>query len=150
MAVSSLQCHGHLGYVSCHGDTGQREASSTACRGMFSDPDNSICKTAGDQFALFEAVVALAMLMRRYEFTIDPAAPEVHHPLNRYCLNPRAPVCIADNNRAPHRSKTTEKGCSAFPALHTRAPATLGHHPTAAVRCTGVMNAVQLWAGYGP
>ena len=33
--------------------------------------------TAGDQFALFEAVVALSMLMRRYDFAIDPAAPEV-------------------------------------------------------------------------
>lgn len=34
-------------------------------------------KCIGDQFALFEAVVALSMLMRRYKFTIDPAAPEV-------------------------------------------------------------------------
>ena len=32
---------------------------------------------AGDQFALFEAVVALAMLVRRYDFRLDPAAPPV-------------------------------------------------------------------------
>ena len=32
---------------------------------------------AGDQFALFEAVVALAMLARRYDFRLDPAAPPV-------------------------------------------------------------------------
>ena len=32
---------------------------------------------AGDQFALFEAVVALAMLVRRYDFRLAPAAPRV-------------------------------------------------------------------------
>ena len=32
---------------------------------------------AGDQFALSEAVVALAMLMRRFEFSMDPEAPPV-------------------------------------------------------------------------
>lgn len=32
---------------------------------------------AGDQFALFEAVVALAMLIRRFEFSLDPEAPPV-------------------------------------------------------------------------
>jgi beta-ring hydroxylase len=34
-------------------------------------------KCIGDQFALFESVVALAMLMRRFEFRPDPAAPPV-------------------------------------------------------------------------
>ena len=33
--------------------------------------------SAGDQFALSEAVVALAMLMRRFEFSMDPEAPPV-------------------------------------------------------------------------
>ena len=32
---------------------------------------------AGDQFALFESVVALAMLMRRFNFSMAPAAPAV-------------------------------------------------------------------------
>lgn len=32
---------------------------------------------AGDQFALFEAVVALAMLIRRFDFSLDPEAPPV-------------------------------------------------------------------------
>lgn len=32
---------------------------------------------AGDQFALSEAVVALAMLMRRFELSLDPEAPPV-------------------------------------------------------------------------
>ena len=31
----------------------------------------------GDQFALFESVVALAMLVRRFNFRLDPAAPPV-------------------------------------------------------------------------
>ena len=31
----------------------------------------------GDQFALSEAVVALAMLMRRFELSMDPEAPTV-------------------------------------------------------------------------
>ncbi len=34
-------------------------------------------KCIGDQFALFESVVALAMLMRRYEFRLAPDAPSV-------------------------------------------------------------------------
>ena len=34
-------------------------------------------KCIGDQFALFESVVALAMLMRRYEFSMAPDAPPV-------------------------------------------------------------------------
>jgi len=34
-------------------------------------------KCIGDQFALFESLVGLAMLMRRYEFTLDPEAPPV-------------------------------------------------------------------------
>ena len=41
---------------------------STACSHLTS---------AGDQFALSEAVVALAMLMRRFEFSMDPEAPPV-------------------------------------------------------------------------
>lgn len=32
-------------------------------------------KCIGDQFALFEALVALSMLMRRYEFKLDPTKP---------------------------------------------------------------------------
>lgn len=32
---------------------------------------------AGDQFALFESVVALAVLMRRFEFTMAADAPPV-------------------------------------------------------------------------
>ncbi len=32
-------------------------------------------KCIGDQFALFEALVALSMLMRRYEFRLDPTKP---------------------------------------------------------------------------
>ncbi len=32
---------------------------------------------AGDQFALFESVVALAMLLRRFEFEMAPNAPPV-------------------------------------------------------------------------
>ena len=34
-------------------------------------------KCIGDQFALFESVVALAMLQRRFTFELDPAAPPV-------------------------------------------------------------------------
>lgn len=34
-------------------------------------------KCIGDQFALFESVVALSMLMRRYEFSMAPDAPPV-------------------------------------------------------------------------
>jgi len=34
-------------------------------------------KCIGDQFALFESVVALAMLLRRYEFELAPGKPEV-------------------------------------------------------------------------
>lgn len=34
-------------------------------------------KCIGDQFALFESVVALAMLVRRFDFTTAPGAPEV-------------------------------------------------------------------------
>jgi beta-ring hydroxylase len=34
-------------------------------------------KCIGDQFALFESVVALAMLLRRFTFTADPRAPPV-------------------------------------------------------------------------
>ncbi|KXZ44112.1 hypothetical protein GPECTOR_73g633 [Gonium pectorale] len=34
-------------------------------------------KCIGDQFALFEALVALSMLMRRYEFTLDTSKPPV-------------------------------------------------------------------------
>ena len=33
---------------------------------------------AGDQFALFESVVALAILLRRFEFHMAPAAPAVN------------------------------------------------------------------------
>lgn len=56
------------------------------------------CETTGDQFALFEAVVALAMLMRRYEFTIDPAAPEVHTPLETLstCRSAEVNVTLLD------------------------------------------------------
>ena len=32
---------------------------------------------AGDQFALFEAVTALAMLVRRFDFRLDPDSPPV-------------------------------------------------------------------------
>lgn len=32
-------------------------------------------KCIGDQFALFEALVALAMLLRRYEFMLDTSKP---------------------------------------------------------------------------
>lgn len=32
---------------------------------------------AGDQFALFEAITALAMLVRRYDFRLDPDSPPV-------------------------------------------------------------------------
>ena len=32
---------------------------------------------SGDQFALSEAIVALAMLMRRFELRMDPEAPPV-------------------------------------------------------------------------
>ena len=35
------------------------------------------CVPAGDQFALFESVVALSMLMRRFDFHQDPNAPPV-------------------------------------------------------------------------
>ncbi len=34
-------------------------------------------KCIGDQFALFEAIVALAMLVRRFDFEVAPDAPEV-------------------------------------------------------------------------
>ena len=34
-------------------------------------------KCVGDQFALFEALVALAMLIRRYDFVPAPDAPPV-------------------------------------------------------------------------
>jgi beta-ring hydroxylase len=34
-------------------------------------------KCIGDQFALFESVVALAMLLRRYTFASDPDAPSI-------------------------------------------------------------------------
>ena len=43
---------------------------------MCSLPDTAM-SCAGDQFALSEAVVALAMLMRRFEFSMDPEAPPV-------------------------------------------------------------------------
>ena len=43
---------------------------------MCSLPDTAV-SCAGDQFALSEAVVALAMLMRRFEFSLDPEAPPV-------------------------------------------------------------------------
>ena len=32
---------------------------------------------AGDQFALFESIVALAILLRRFEFRMAPGAPSV-------------------------------------------------------------------------
>ena len=32
---------------------------------------------AGDQFALFESVAALAVLLRRFEFRLAPGAPPV-------------------------------------------------------------------------
>lgn len=34
-------------------------------------------KCIGDQFALFESIVALSMLTRRYDFTLDPNGPAV-------------------------------------------------------------------------
>jgi cytochrome P450 len=34
-------------------------------------------KCIGDQFALFEALVALAVLLRRYDFSLAPGKPEV-------------------------------------------------------------------------
>lgn len=34
-------------------------------------------KCIGDQFALFESIVGLSMLMRRFEFVMDPNAPPV-------------------------------------------------------------------------
>jgi hypothetical protein len=34
-------------------------------------------KCIGDQFALFEAIVALSMLLRRYDFSPSPEHPEV-------------------------------------------------------------------------
>jgi beta-ring hydroxylase len=34
-------------------------------------------KCIGDQFALFETLVALAMLVRRYNFELAPGKPEV-------------------------------------------------------------------------
>ena len=36
---------------------------------------HAVC--AGDQFALFESVVALAMLVRRFNFSMAPSAPAV-------------------------------------------------------------------------
>lgn len=34
-------------------------------------------KCIGDQFALFESVVALSMMLRRWDFTLAPDKPEV-------------------------------------------------------------------------
>lgn len=67
-----------MGYVTCHGGNWTALDPWTKCAVACARTLQLHCKFAGDQFALFEAVVALAMLMRRYEFTIDPAAPEVH------------------------------------------------------------------------
>ena len=47
--------------------------SLTGCKGLSSSP----AWHAGDQFALFESVVALAMLMRRFTFSMAPGAPAV-------------------------------------------------------------------------
>jgi hypothetical protein len=60
------------------GGTGQHWRPGAAPALLVVESYDFFTDTAGDQFALFEAVVALAMLMRRYEFTIDPAAPEVN------------------------------------------------------------------------
>lgn len=49
-------------------------------------------KCIGDQFALFESVVALAMLMRRYEFRMAEGAPEVKMTTGVFILCVR--VCV--------------------------------------------------------
>lgn len=60
--------------------------------------------TVGDQFATFEAVVALAMLVRRFEFSLDPQAPPVGmttvsfdvqiYPITKACCLLTSALCI--------------------------------------------------------
>ena len=40
-------------------------------------PRSSSAVCAGDQFALFESIVTLAILLRRFEFSMAPDAPPV-------------------------------------------------------------------------
>ena len=54
---------------------------------------------AGDQFALFESVVALAVLLRRFEFTMAPDAP----PVNMTTARP-FPMQTSFPCRIPHQS----------------------------------------------
>lgn len=62
----------------CSGcDTLDELAGRKLCKTCHSNQKPALLPRTGDQFALFEAVVALAMLMRRYDFTLDPAALEV-------------------------------------------------------------------------
>lgn len=58
-SFSSLRCHG---------------ASFPACVIYTGPPCSAL---AGDQFAIFESVVALAMLVRRFDFEFAPDAPPV-------------------------------------------------------------------------
>ena len=46
-----------------------------ACAPHIPSSQRAVC--AGDQFALFESVVALAMLVRRFDFSMAPSAPAV-------------------------------------------------------------------------
>jgi len=61
-------------------------------------------KCVGDQFALFEAIVALAMLVRRFDFEMAPDAPEVGmttgatiHTTNGLHLVPKRRVIVASS-----------------------------------------------------
>ena len=43
---------------------------------QYNSPQLLLC-SAGDQFALFESIVTLAVLLRRFEFSMAPDAPPV-------------------------------------------------------------------------